>query len=139
MPNGVAATALVDPPSMPASAKVTAPTEVEIGTVVADAAIMTFAGMQECQHGGLAATTRARAGNLFVQLYEMQQAHLGEIDFAAVARVQGKRVLWAHYGAAMREHLRYSDVELDAALDTLISRPLDVLARITAVERALAH
>jgi hypothetical protein len=140
MANGAAALSLVDLPPTAPCAEVDTRNEVEqrIGEAVAAATIMTFAGMQEVLDGGLAATTRARAGNLFVQLYELQ-AHLGAIDFAAVARVQAKRILWARYGAAMREHLRYSEVELDRALDTLIGRPLDVLAKITAVERALVN
>jgi hypothetical protein len=141
MANGAAALSLVDLPPAPACAEVDTRNEIEqcIGEAVAMATIMTFSGMQQVLDGGLAPATRAQAGNLFVQLYELQQAHLGEIDFATVARVQAKRILWARYGAAMREHLRYSEVELDRALDTLIGRPLDVLAKITAVERALAN
>jgi hypothetical protein len=141
MPNGAAVALAVDPASGSACATVVPPTEVEIaiGELVATATIAVFAGMEEIQNGGLAPATRARAGDLFVEMYELQQAHLGEIDFATVARVQGKRILWARYGAAMREHLRYSEVELDAALDELIERPLVVLRRVTACERAWAN
>jgi hypothetical protein len=138
MPNGtsVALALELDPASI--TTKGTTEVEQRIGEVVAMATIVTFAGMEEVQDGGLAPATRARAGDLLVEMYELQQAHLGEIDFAAVARVQGKRVLWTRYGAAMREHLRYSDGELDAALDALIEHPLTVLRRVTAIERAWA-
>jgi hypothetical protein len=139
MPNGVAVA--LAPALDPACVKVTTPTEIErqIGEVVATATIAVFAGMQEIQDGGLAPATRARAGDLFVEMFKLQEANFGEIDFAAVARREAKRILWARYGAAMRERLNYSEVELDHALDTLIDRPLDVLRKVTAVERAWAN
>jgi hypothetical protein len=129
----------LDPPII--TTKAIGPTEIEqrIGEVVAMATIVTFAGMEEVQDGGLAPATRARAGNLLVEMFQLQEDTLGQLDFDVIARREGKRILWARYGAVMREHLRFSDVELDAALDTLISRPLEVLRKVTAVERAWAN
>jgi hypothetical protein len=133
MPNG-AAVALpreLDPPAV-------ATTEVErrIGEVTAEAAIMVFAGMEEVQAGGLTPATRSRAGELLVQLYQLQESALGKIDFNATARREGKRILWERYGAALRTQLNYSETTLDRALDDLIDRPLTVLRQVTAVERA---
>jgi hypothetical protein len=39
----------------------------------------------------------------------------------------------------MRTQLHFSEAALDAALDELVDRPLAVLRRVTAVERALAN
>jgi hypothetical protein len=135
MPNGVAVALALDPAAAPAPAK---PTEVEqrIGEAVADAAIMVLAACGDWEaQGRIAGDTRARAGGLFVELYKLQEAS-GAVDFSAVARIEGKRAIMRRHGAALAEHY---GVALDAALDEIISWPLDVLAHITAVERALAH
>jgi hypothetical protein len=139
--NGSAVALALDLPSALVPAKVITPTEVEqrIGEIVAMATIVTFVGMEEVADGGLAPATRARAGDLLVALYRLQEDTLGQIDFDVIARREGKRILWARYGTTMREHLRYANGELDAALDTLIDRPLEILHRVTAIERALAH
>jgi hypothetical protein len=74
-----------------------------------------------------------QVGDLFVRLYQLQQkAALG--DFTAVARREGKRVLYQRHGATLRAN--FSDVALDAALDELVDRPLAVLRQVTACERA---
>jgi hypothetical protein len=59
--------------------------EQRIGEIVAAAAVAICARGLEAA-GRLADTTRAQAGDLFVQLYWLQEEdRLGEIDFAAVA------------------------------------------------------
>ena len=96
-------------------------------------AIAVCAGVEEFQAGGLAPATRMQVGDLFVRLYQLQQkAALG--DFTAVARREGKRVLYQRHGATLRAN--FSDVALDAALDELVDRPLAVLRQVTACERA---
>jgi hypothetical protein len=139
MPNGVAVA--LTPALDPACVKVTTPTEIEqqIGEAVADAAIAVCVGVEEFQDGGLTGATRVRAGDLFVQLYRLQQDTIDKIDFDAVARAEGKRVLWERHAAVMRTQLRFSETTLDAALDELVDRPLDVLRKVTAVERAWAN
>jgi len=58
-------------------------------------------------------------GDLIAQLYALRQYMVGTWDFDAMAREYGKRVL--------RE--RYDDLT-DAALDELVSWPLDLLAKV---------
>ena len=105
-----------------------------IGEVVANAAIAVSVGVEEFRDGGLTGATRAQVGGLFVQMYQLQQATLGELDFNATARREGKRVLHQRHGASLRAN--FSEAALDAALDELVDRPLAVLRQMTAVERA---
>jgi hypothetical protein len=44
------------------------------------------------------------AGELFVRLYELQEATFGEIGFNATARVERKRVLIQRDGTTFRAH-----------------------------------
>jgi hypothetical protein len=138
MPNG-AAVALpreLDPAIQPAKAEILE----QIGSAVADAAIMVCCAVGQHRAGsGLTGEIRTRAGDLFVAMYQLQQDTLGELDFAAVARVEGKRALWERHGAVMRAQLNYTDATLDAALDELVERPLAVLRQVTAAERAWAN
>ena len=127
--NGAAAVAF-----KPANAR----TEIEqqIGETVADAAIMVCASLEA---GGLTGAARTRMENLFVELYELQQSTLGDLDFAAVARTEGKRILWERHGATLLARVDYSETAINGAFDELIERALDVLRKVTAVERARMH
>jgi hypothetical protein len=142
MPNG-AAVAL--PPELdPPTRREAAHAEIiqRIGNVVADAAIAVCAGISDWEFDGrLSGATRTRAGDLFVQLFELQEATVGLLDFSAVARAEGKRTIMRRHGAALKQHYgaALSAERLDAVLDEIIGWPLDVLAKLTAVERALAH
>jgi len=71
---------------------------------------------------------------LFVKLYRLQEDTLGQIDFDVVARAEGKLVLLRRHGAMLSKH--YGAAVLDAALDEIVARPLDVLRKVTARERA---
>jgi hypothetical protein len=106
---------------------------------MADAALAVGAGVLDWEaNGALSGATRARAGDLFVAMYRLQEG-VGEINFKAIARREGVRVLWERHGAALSRHCRLSESALAPTLDEIISWPLDVLAKITATERALAH
>jgi hypothetical protein len=137
MPNGTAVALPLE--LLPSFAKATPgkpDTEIleRIGEVVANAAIAVCAGVEEFQDGGLAPATQMQVGELFVTLIQLQQSTLGEIDFATVARREGKRAIMRRHGAMLSKH--YSAAVLDAALDELVDRPLVVLRQVTAIERA---
>jgi hypothetical protein len=74
--------------------------ERRIGELVADLASVVCAGLGDWE-SGIAPATQTQAGELFVTLFRLQQETLGEIDFAAVARREGKRVLWERFGAVL--------------------------------------
>jgi hypothetical protein len=128
--NGVAAVAFT-----PANAR--AEILDQIGELVANAATMICAGVEEFQDGRLTDATRRQVGELFVTLYQLHQATLGELDFNATARTEGKRVLLRRHGAMLSKH--YGAAALDEALDEIVGRPLEVLRKVTAVERARMH
>jgi hypothetical protein len=108
--------------------------ERRIGAAVADAVISVCRGLVDWTAAGqLRPSTRARAGDLFVKMYELQEeAALGGIDFAAVARVEGKRVFIARHRAA---GTALEGAALDA-LDEMIEWRLGMLAEVTAAELA---
>jgi hypothetical protein len=56
--------------------------------------------------GGLTPATKTQGGDLVAQLYELQQATLGELDFAAVVRREGRG---ANEGAVAGNILRAQD------------------------------
>jgi hypothetical protein len=82
---------------------------------MANAAIAVSVGVEEFRDGGLTDATRTQVGGLFVQMYQLQQATLGKLDFNATARAAGKRVLLRRHGAMLSKH--YGAAALDAALD----------------------
>ena len=90
-----------------------------IGELVADACGAIAMALREYQDGGLRAKTKLHGGDLIARLYSLRQYMVGYWDFDAMARTYGKRVL--------RE--RYDDLS-DAALDELVSWPLDLLAKV---------
>ena len=90
-----------------------------IGEVVAAAARAIVRALMEYQNGGAQPATTRHGGDLIAQLYSLRQSTIGYLDFDATARAPGKRVL--------RES--YADVS-DAALDELVSWPLDILAKV---------
>jgi hypothetical protein len=54
-----------------------------------------------------------------------------------VARVSA--ILWERHGTTVLARLSCSEAALDAAFDELIDRPLAVLRKVTACERARAN
>jgi hypothetical protein len=70
-------------------------------------------------------------------LYRLQQDTLGELDFDAAARREGKRTLWERHGAVLAQHYGLPEAALAPVLDEIPSWPLAVLRQVvTAVERA---
>jgi hypothetical protein len=141
MPHNGAAAALpseVEPFPVPWSgAPAQPPAEIErrIGETVADAVLAVCAGIAGWETaGGLTSATRARAGDLFVALYELQES-TPTIDFDSTARREARRVLMQRYGTAL---LQRFGATTDTRLGELIDIPLNVLARVTASERARA-
>ena len=65
----------------------------------------------------------------------------GEIDFAGVARAEGKRELHRRHGVTFRQHYgaNLDEANLDAALDEIIGWALTIAEKVVADERALAH
>jgi hypothetical protein len=137
MPQNGAAVALpreLDPTAA-AAVQQTSASE-RIGEAVADAAIVTYRGAWEHTDGGMSPVTQAKVGDLFVELYRLQE-RLGEVVFVAIARREGRRVLQERWGETLGQE--YGQATLDAAIDEILEGPLLILARVTAVERALAH
>ena len=117
------------------------PTELEqrIGNAIADATIAICGGIGDWQADGkLSPTTRTMAGDVFVELYWLQEATLGQFDFTVVARREGRRALLQRHGAALAQHCRPPETAIAPVLDEIIDWPLGILARITADERTLA-
>jgi hypothetical protein len=108
-----------------------------IGEAVANAVFAVLGGCAEWDAAGaLGPTIRARAGDSFVELYRLQEMY-GGLDFDSTARREGKRVLLGRYGDGLRQ--QFAAATLDAELDEIVGWPLGILARVTAIERALAH
>jgi hypothetical protein len=86
MPNGVAAKLpCANEPLTPIKAAPGKPSETEqrIGEMVANAALADCGGVNDAD-GALSSATRTRAGDLFVQLYRLQEA-TGTAAFATLA------------------------------------------------------
>ena len=134
MPNGATAR-LPFPASAPAFAQPGKPGEsIEglIGAVTAAAAAALGQALVEYSNGGLTRATRAAGGDLVAGLYELQQVALARgagIDFATVMRREGKRVLRQQHAADLP----------DAAIDEMIGWLLEIVAKVTAFERARAN
>ena len=112
--------------------------ESRIGETVADAVMAVCAGASDWgADGRLSAATRTRAGDLFVQLYRLQEAAGGELAFHTIALREGKRALLQRYGATLAEQCGVPTTALD--FEEVLDWPLGILRKITAVERALAH
>jgi hypothetical protein len=115
----------------PACAKAATPTELEqrIGELVAEAAIMVCCACEQYRAASpLTPALRTHAGDLFVQMFELQEATLGELDFDATAHREGKRAIMRQHGAMLAA--QYGTAGLEAALDTIVSWPLDVAVGI---------
>jgi hypothetical protein len=112
--------------------------EVTIGEAVADAVAAILAGVADWgADGRLSPATRTRMGDLFVELYRAQEAAGGELAFHTIALREGKRALVQRYGAVLTEQCGVPAATLD--FDEVLNWPLDILRKITAVERAMAH
>jgi hypothetical protein len=139
MPNGAAALHLVpapeskgEPPSAPGAG-----IEVEIGIAMANAACgLCFAVQEHQQLGALTSTTRTTNGERIARIYHLQQAHADKLDFPAVARAEGARVLRTHLDADFyRTHTGAGEWTINMIVDEVLA----IVGRVTAVERAMAN
>jgi hypothetical protein len=135
MANGAVVARLV-PPAAPADAT-GKPIEAEIGEAVASAATgLCYAVHEHQQLGALTNTTRTTNGERIARIYHLQQAHEGKIDFAAVARAEGTRVLRSCLDADFyRTHAGAGDWTINMIVDEVLA----IVGRVTAFERAMAN
>ena len=144
MSNG-ASVAFLDPPSASGPAQTAAGTAAnprptaasEIGEAAARAAVA-IAWASECYrcHGALDAAGRVAGAEALACLARLQLD--SEIpDFAAVALVEGRRVLNRRHGAAFRAQLNLDAATLDLAFDTFIHPALEIAGKVTADELLL--
>jgi hypothetical protein len=137
MSNGaaVAHLPLPEPLSMPA---LEPEIEVEIGEAVADAAVAIAWSMETYRcHGMLIGAGKQTSAEALGALAMLQLDHLEMADFAAVALVEGRRVLNQRHGAAIRAQLNLDAAGLDRMLDFFIAPAVEIAGRVTAGELLL--
>jgi hypothetical protein len=117
---------LTTPASLPvASALPSAllPEEV-IAEITAAAALAVAQALREFQQDGLSFKTRGRGGDLIAQLFGLRLAYAGQIDFYAVARARGARLLQERH-----------DEDLDArTIAVLIDAVIEALQQVVRAE-----
>ena len=96
-----------------------------IGELIAATACLFAQGLGECwargkMNGQMSADTRQRGRALIAGLLELRNGTAGELDFNAVARSHGARVLKDRYGQGVS----------DKTLNSLLNAALEVLDRI---------
>jgi hypothetical protein len=135
MANGVHAAALVELEPSITPTKEKDDLELAIGEATADAVITIFAGVSDWSDGGrLSPATRTKAGDLFMQLYRLQEAAGGELAFRTIAFRAGARALRRRYGAALTEQCGVPATALD--FEEVLGWPLEIVRKITNDERA---
>jgi hypothetical protein len=118
---------------------VSAETMIEIGDLIARAAVLTCLALEKYLAGQATYSISLQTGELIARLYFLQQSAPGV--FATIVRREGRRALRATLmqDAAAAAALVAEHGDLDPALDEILSWPLDVLARVTEAERAFAN
>ena len=87
-----------------------------IGEIAADAAAALARALREFQTDGLSFEAKMRVGDLIARLFELRLC-AGQIDFYAVARVRGIRLLQKRYGEDL--NARMIAALIDAVLEIL--------------------
>jgi hypothetical protein len=96
-----------------------------IGEAVAHAAATIMWAFAERDRGEMSPVMREMSGDVIARLYAMRQFAYRSVDFDAIARREGKRIL--------RERLPKKPVApTEAQLDEWIGWPLEILARVIA-------
>jgi hypothetical protein len=113
---------LTAPTSLPVALAL--PLEQNIGEVTADAAVVAAQAWHEFQSGGLTAGTKMHGGDRIVRLFELWQVCAGWIDFYAVARARGARLLQERYGRDINAR----------TIAVLIDGVLEILQQVVRVE-----
>jgi hypothetical protein len=137
MSNGtaVAHLSLPEPLSMPAPEP---EIETAIGEAVADAAIAVAWGVETYRcHGALNPACKKASAEALGALAMLQLDHLEMADFAAVALVEGRRVLNQRHGATLMRQLNMDAAALDRMFDFFIAPAVEIAGRVTAGELRL--
>jgi hypothetical protein len=135
MANGSAALKLLAPEPPPDEhSEPSAPAE--LGLAVAGAtAVLCRAMFDYRQNGELDPQVREAGGSGIAKVATWQLDHgLGDLEFAAVARQQGKIQLRQHLNTDFFRH--NSPAEVEAALDFYIDSLLEMVSRVVKDERA---
>jgi hypothetical protein len=112
--------------------------ELDIGIAMANAVIASCRALTDLEvSGAMSPTVRAENGAWLARLYTLQQEVSGKIDFAATARREGRRLFYDRHGVAFWAYHGTNFTE--RTLDVLIDNTLEIVGKITASERALAH
>src|SRR5262245_44523725 len=93
------------------------PLEQIIGEVTADAAVVLAQALREFQNDQLSTGSRMQWGDRIAQLFELRLVYVGQIDFYAVARARGARLLQERYGRDI--NARTITVLIDGVLEIL--------------------
>ena len=89
--------------------------------------------------GAMTLETRESNGTHIANLYMLsQETGIDESTFATMVRAEGKRTLYARYGAWFRAHHNGADIP-EPMLDMLLDDLIAILGKVTAAERLLAH
>jgi hypothetical protein len=93
------------------------PPEQIIGKLTADAAVVLAQALREFQNDELSTGSRMQWGDRIAQLFELRLVYAGQIDFYAVARARGARLLQERYGRDI--NARTIAVLIDGVLENL--------------------
>ena len=109
---------LTTPASLPAASPRPSALALEqvIGEIAAGAALAIARALREFQTHGLSFEAKMRVGDLIARLFELRFC-AGQIDFYAVARARGARLLQERYGRDV--NARTIAALLDAVLEVL--------------------
>ena len=92
-----------------------------IGELIAATACLFARGLSECKmNGQMSADTNEQGRTLIAGLLELRNSTAGELDFNAVARLHGVRILKDRYGRGIS----------DRTVHSLVNAALEVLGRI---------
>jgi|SRR6516164_5986752 hypothetical protein len=110
---------LTTPVSLPAASPLPSalPLEEVIGEIVAAAAAALARALREFQTDGLSFETKMYWSDLIARLFELRQVYAGQIDFYAVARARGARLLQERHGKDL--DARAIAVLIDAVIESL--------------------
>jgi hypothetical protein len=112
--------------------------ETRIGEAVADAAISIAWGVETYRcHGMLIGACKKASAEALGALAMLQLDNLEMADFAAVALVEGRRMLNRRHGAAIRAQLNLDAAGLDRMLDFFIAPAVEIAGKVTAGELRL--
>jgi hypothetical protein len=108
------------------------------GHAVADAVeIVGLAVTDFVAAGVMAPGTKTLGGERLGRVAELLLEHdPGEIDFATVARREGRRILHERHGVAFRQHFGSYP---ETVINELVDEVLGIADKVVAIERAMAN